>query len=74
MNEALFQRLAPHSELIVVPRTTHLVTAMRPHVFNAVVRLAVATIEAGVTAPGTAPGPETDGDPGSDERAVAPER
>lgn len=80
VNEALFQRLAPHAELIIVPRTTHLVTAMRPQVFNAVVRLAVATIDARLTAPetepgpATEPGPEADGDPGSDERAVAPER
>ncbi|SEB67511.1 alpha/beta fold hydrolase [Microbacterium hydrocarbonoxydans] len=47
VNEALFQRLAPHSELIIVPRTTHLVTAMRPQIFNAVLRLAVAMIESG---------------------------
>lgn len=46
LSEALFQRLAPHSELIVVPRTTHLVTAMRPQVFNAVLQLAIATVEA----------------------------
>ena len=45
VNEALFQPLAPHAELIVVPRTTHLVTAMRPQVFNAVLQLAIATIE-----------------------------
>lgn len=45
LNEALFQRLAPHSELLVVPRTTHLVTAMRPRVFNAVLSLALATLE-----------------------------
>lgn len=45
VNEALFRRLAPHAELIVVPRTTHLVTAMRPQIFNAVLRLAIATIE-----------------------------
>lgn len=47
VNEALFQRLAPHAELIVVPRATHLVTAMRPSVFNAVLRLALATLNAG---------------------------
>lgn len=46
LNEGLFRRLAPHAELIVVPRTTHLVTAMRPEVFNAVLRLGVATVEA----------------------------
>jgi len=45
--ERLFQRLAPHSELIVVPRTSHLVTAMRPRVFNALLDVAVATIEQG---------------------------
>lgn len=49
LNERLFQRMAPHAELIVVPRTTHLVTAMRPAVFNAVLDLAVATIRAGST-------------------------
>ncbi|MGF2947827.1 alpha/beta fold hydrolase [Microbacterium alcoholitolerans] len=42
--EALFTRLAPHSELIVVPRTSHLVTAMRPQVFNAVLQLALAVV------------------------------
>jgi len=35
---------------IVVPRTTHLVTAMRPRVFNAVLDLAVATMESGAAA------------------------
>ncbi|GAT73380.1 hydrolase or acyltransferase [Microbacterium sp. HM58-2] len=49
VNESLFRRLAPHAELIVVPRTTHLVTAMRPQVFNALLRLAIATVEATVT-------------------------
>ena len=47
LNEGLFRHLAPHAELIVVPRTTHLVTAMRPRVFNAVLQLAAATIAAG---------------------------
>lgn len=46
VNEAQFLRLTPHAELIVVPRTTHLVTAMRPGVFNAVLELAAATIAA----------------------------
>ncbi|WP_407358179.1 alpha/beta hydrolase [Microbacterium sp. LTA6] len=50
VHETLFQRLAPHAELIVVPRSTHLVTAMRPGVFNAVLGLAVATIEQRVAA------------------------
>ncbi len=45
LNEPLFRRLAPEAELIVVPRTTHLLTAMRPRVFNAVLALAIATIE-----------------------------
>ena len=49
LNEALFRRLAPRAELIVVPRTTHLVTAMRPEVFNAVLKLGIATIEAGAS-------------------------
>lgn len=45
VNERLFRRVAPDAELIVVPRTSHLVTAMRPRVFNALLDLAVATIE-----------------------------
>jgi pimeloyl-ACP methyl ester carboxylesterase len=45
VNERLFTRLAPDAELIVVPRTTHLVTAMRPRVFNALLDLAIATLE-----------------------------
>ncbi|WEK14429.1 MAG: alpha/beta hydrolase [Candidatus Microbacterium phytovorans] len=44
-NERLFLRLVPNAELIVVPRTSHLVTAMRPRVFNALLDLAVATID-----------------------------
>jgi pimeloyl-ACP methyl ester carboxylesterase len=43
-HEWLFRRLAPHAELILVPRTTHLVTAMRPRVFNAVLELALAVV------------------------------
>ncbi len=43
--ELLFRRLTPHSELIVVPRTSHLITAMRPRVFNALLDVAVATLE-----------------------------
>jgi pimeloyl-ACP methyl ester carboxylesterase len=46
VNERLFMRVAQHAELIVVPRTTHHVTVMRPQVFNAVLDLAIATIEA----------------------------
>lgn len=45
VNESLFQKLAPHAELIVVPRSTHLVTAMRPRVFNAVLQLALAVVQ-----------------------------
>jgi non-heme chloroperoxidase len=45
VNERLFTRLAPHAELIVVPRTTHHVTVMRPAVFNAVLNLAITTLE-----------------------------
>lgn len=48
LNEQLFTRLVPHAELIVVPRTSHLVTAMRPRVFNALLDLALATIDQGV--------------------------
>lgn len=45
VNEKLFVGLAPHSELVVVPRTTHHVTVMRPQVFNAVLHLAITTLE-----------------------------
>lgn len=45
VNEKLFTRLAPHAELVLVPRTSHLVTAMRPRVFNAVLDLAIATVD-----------------------------
>lgn len=45
VNERLFTRMAPHAELIVVPRTSHLVTAMRPAVFNALLNLAITTLE-----------------------------
>lgn len=45
VNEKLFCRLVPHAELIIVPRTSHLVTAMRPRVFNAVLDVAIATLE-----------------------------
>jgi non-heme chloroperoxidase len=47
VNERLFTRLAPDAELIVVPKTSHLVSAMRPEVFDAVIALAVARIGAG---------------------------
>ena len=45
-NERLFLRVARHAELIVVPRTTHHVTVMRPRVFNALLELAIATMDA----------------------------
>ncbi|MFV0372681.1 alpha/beta fold hydrolase [Microbacterium sp.] len=45
LHERLFTRTLPAAELIVVPRTSHLVTAMRPKVFNALLDLAVATVE-----------------------------
>jgi pimeloyl-ACP methyl ester carboxylesterase len=45
VNERLFLRIAPHAELIVVPRTTHHVTVMRPTVFNAILNLAITTID-----------------------------
>lgn len=46
VNERLFLNTARHAELIVVPRTTHHVTVMRPRVFNAILELALTTIEA----------------------------
>lgn len=45
VNERLFTSIAPHAELIVVPRTTHHVTVMRPDVFNAMLNLAITTLE-----------------------------
>lgn len=55
LNERLFLDVAPEgAELIVVPRTTHLVTAMRPEVFNAVLAVALATIETSAEAEGDA--------------------
>lgn len=45
VNERLFLGVAPHAELIVVPRTTHHVTVMRPAVFDAVLHLAITTVE-----------------------------
>jgi pimeloyl-ACP methyl ester carboxylesterase len=44
VNERLFMRVAQHAELIVVPRTTHHVTVMRPGAFNAVLNLAITTM------------------------------
>lgn len=45
INEREFTRLLPRAELVIAPRATHLVTAMRPHVTNALIDLAVATAE-----------------------------
>ncbi|MBU4465729.1 MAG: alpha/beta hydrolase [Actinobacteria bacterium] len=45
VNEKLFLRTARDAELVVVPRTTHLVTAMRPRVFNAMLEVALTTLE-----------------------------
>ena len=45
LNERLFLNVAQHAELIVVPRTTHHVTVMRPRVFNALLNLAITTVE-----------------------------
>ncbi len=45
ISEKLFADLVPGSELIVVPRATHLVSAMRPAAFNAAMRLAIVTLE-----------------------------
>lgn len=44
--ERRFLRLAPHAELIVVPRASHLVTVMYPAVTNALLGVAVATVAA----------------------------
>jgi len=49
INERLFVSQVPGAELIVVPRTSHLVTAMRPRVFNALLDLALATMDAGAS-------------------------
>lgn len=43
-NEKAFLALVPDAEFVLVPRTTHLVTAMRPRVFNAVIDVALATL------------------------------
>lgn len=45
VNERLFTRIAPQAELVVVPRTTHHVTVMRPEVFNALLNLAITTLD-----------------------------
>ena len=45
VNERLFLKVARDARLLVVPRTSHLVSAMRPRVFNALLDLAIATLE-----------------------------
>jgi len=45
VNEKLFMRIAQHAELVVVPRTTHHVTVMRPRVFDALLEVALTTLE-----------------------------
>jgi len=46
IHERQFRMLKPEAEFIVVPRTSHLVTAMRPRVFNALLAVALTTLEA----------------------------
>lgn len=53
LNERTFRRLVPRAELIVAPRSTHLVTAMRPRLTNALIDLAIATVSDS-QAPGSA--------------------
>lgn len=45
INEKVFAAAVPQSELYVVPRTSHLVTAMRPAVFDKLLELALLTLE-----------------------------
>jgi pimeloyl-ACP methyl ester carboxylesterase len=45
VNERLFTSVAQHAELIIVPRTTHHVTVMRPAVFNALLNVAITTLD-----------------------------
>ncbi|MDL9979640.1 alpha/beta fold hydrolase [Microbacterium sp. ASV49] len=67
LHERLFTTLRPDAELIIVPRTTHLVTAMRPRVFNALLDVALATLERG-DGPGER---DVEGDAESDTPASA---
>ncbi|MCP2636814.1 alpha/beta hydrolase [Microbacterium sp. HD4P20] len=60
VNERLFVSVAQHAELIVVPRTSHLVSAMRPTVFNALLDVAIATIERDTTSGGLPARPASD--------------
>lgn len=45
LNEKVFASAVPDAELYVVPRTSHLVTAMRPTVFAKLLELALVTLE-----------------------------
>lgn len=58
VNERLFMRVAHDAELIVVPRTSHLVSAMRPEVFTAVLDVAIATLEQAASAPALSATPQ----------------
>lgn len=58
VSERLFVSLVPDAELIVVPRTSHLVTAMRPGVFNALLDVATATAARSPSAGGAVSHPE----------------
>lgn len=49
VNEKAFVAAVPDARLLVVPRTSHLVTAMRPRVFNAVLDVVIAEREQGAT-------------------------
>ncbi|MFT4234143.1 MAG: alpha/beta fold hydrolase [Microbacterium sp.] len=44
LNERLFTQLVPHAELVLVPRATHLVPSSHPRVVNAVIDLALASV------------------------------
>lgn len=68
VNERLFVSQVPGAELIVVPRTSHLVTAMRPRVFNAVLDVAIATVTAESSSLGAAEG---EGHDRTDDRGKA---
>lgn len=48
LHEQRFLSLTPDAELLVVPRTSHLLPVMRPRVFSALLDLAIATIAARV--------------------------
>lgn len=66
VNERLFGRLAPHAELVIVPRTTHLVTVMRPDIFNAAIRLGIATLEKDQPSPASGL-PRAGGEPATEQ-------